>query len=168
VSIVGAIVIGVIIANVVPGIPGHLIALLVWAGAAWSCVRPARAGVASAARTWARIGVATFACLALYAGSLAIFGDGGGLSRQAACVQVRAAYANSNEWYGTGSDSQFLANLSSIKTTDAQLQGLINSAVAAQQQVVDAENNYDSASEIVAIQNGASGPETALLNACTP
>ena len=74
VIIAGAVVIGLIIANVTPGIPGHLIALLIWAGAAWSCVRPARAHTASSARIWARIGVAACACLAVYAGSLAIIG----------------------------------------------------------------------------------------------
>jgi hypothetical protein len=78
VIIAGAVVIGLIIVNVTPGILGHLFALVVWAAAAWSCVRPAWALTASAARTWSRIGVAVFACLALYAGSLAIAGTGSG------------------------------------------------------------------------------------------
>ena len=79
----GAVVIGLIIANVTPGILGHLIALLVWAGAAWSCVRPARARTASAARTWARIGVAACACLAVYAASLAVVGTAGNVGHTA-------------------------------------------------------------------------------------
>jgi hypothetical protein len=75
ITVVG-VVLGIIIAAVTPGILGHLFALIVWAVAAWSCGRPARALTASAARTWARIGVAVFACLAVYAGSLAIVGTG--------------------------------------------------------------------------------------------
>ena len=74
VILAAAVVVGLVIANVTHGIFGHLIALLVWAGAAWSCVRPARARTASAARTWARIGVAACACLAVGAASLAIAG----------------------------------------------------------------------------------------------
>ena len=70
----GAAVVGLIIANVTPGVLGHVIALIVWVAAAWSCVRPARALTASAARTWARVGVAAFACLGVYAGSLAVMG----------------------------------------------------------------------------------------------
>ena len=75
VILAGAVVVGLVIANVTHGIFGHLIALLVWAGAAWSCVRPARARTASTARTWARIGVAACACLAVGAASLAIVGS---------------------------------------------------------------------------------------------
>jgi hypothetical protein len=70
--VVGAVVIGIIVANAIAGVAGHLLALVAWAGAAWSCLRPARAQMASAARTWARIGVAACACLAVYAGSLAV------------------------------------------------------------------------------------------------
>ena len=76
--ITGAIALGWIVAAATPGILGHVFALVVWAAAAFSCVRPARAGTASAARTWARIGVAAFACLAVYAGSLAIIELGSG------------------------------------------------------------------------------------------
>lgn len=72
----GAVVVGLVIANVTGGILGHVFALIVWAAAAWLCIRPARAHTASAARMWARIGVAVLACLALYAGSLAIVGTG--------------------------------------------------------------------------------------------
>ena len=72
----GAVVVGLMIANVTGGILGHVLALIVWAAAAWLCIGPARALTASAARMWARIGVAVFACLALYAGSLAIVGTG--------------------------------------------------------------------------------------------
>ena len=70
----GAVVVGLIIANVTPGVLGHVLALIVWVAAAWSCVRPARARTASAARTWARVGVAAFTCLGVYAGSLAVVG----------------------------------------------------------------------------------------------
>jgi hypothetical protein len=93
-----AVVIGLIIARVTPGILGHVFALLVWAGAAWPCVRPARAHIASAARLWARIGAAVFACLAVYAGSLAIVGavgnsgsagDGGGRVAPVCYYQVQ-------------------------------------------------------------------------------
>lgn len=70
----GTVVVGLVIANVTGGILGHVFALIVWAAAACLCIRPARAPTASAARTWARIGVAAFACLAVYAGSLAIVG----------------------------------------------------------------------------------------------
>lgn len=72
VIIAGAVLIGLIIANVMHGITGRLIALVVWVIAAWSCVRPAKAQAASAARAWARIGVAACTCLAVYAASLAI------------------------------------------------------------------------------------------------
>jgi hypothetical protein len=70
--IAAAVVAGIIIADQVPGVLGHVLALLAWAGAAWSCLRPARSLVKSAARTWARAGVALFACATLYAGSLAV------------------------------------------------------------------------------------------------
>lgn len=78
VIILAVLVVGFIIAAVTPGILGHVFALIVWAVAAWSCVRPARARTASAARTWGRIGIAVFACLAVYAGSLAVVGIGAG------------------------------------------------------------------------------------------
>lgn len=70
----GTVVVGLVIANVTGGMLGHVFALIVWAAAACLCIRPARAPTASAARMWARIGVAAFACLAVYAGSLAIVG----------------------------------------------------------------------------------------------
>lgn len=76
----GAVAIGLIIANVTPGVLGHMFALAVWVAAAWSCVRPARARTPSAVRTWARIGVAAFACLGVYAGSLAVTGGNGSSS----------------------------------------------------------------------------------------
>lgn len=72
--VVGAVAIGIIIANVISGVAGHLLALAVWVAAAWSCLRPARSQTASTARTWARIGTAACACLAVYAGSLAVVG----------------------------------------------------------------------------------------------
>lgn len=65
------VVVGIVIADLVPGLLGHVLALLVWVGAAWSCLRPARSRVKTTTRIWARIGVAVFACAALYAGSLA-------------------------------------------------------------------------------------------------
>lgn len=76
-----AVVVGIIIADMVSGVFGHVLALLVWVGAGWMCLGPARSKVKSAARTWARIGVAAFAVLAVYAGGLAIAGgDGAGSS----------------------------------------------------------------------------------------
>lgn len=69
--IAAVVVVGIVIADVLPGIFGHVLVLLVWVGAAWSCLRPARSRVKSTVRIWARIGVAVFACAALYAGSLA-------------------------------------------------------------------------------------------------
>ena len=72
----GTVAVGLVIANLTGGILGHVLALIVWAAAAWLCIRPARALTASATRMWARIGVAVSACLALYAGSLAIVGTG--------------------------------------------------------------------------------------------
>lgn len=72
VVIAGALVIGIVIAAVTPGILGHVFAFIVWGTAAGFCIRPARASVRSALRTWARIGVAAFAFLAVYAGSLAV------------------------------------------------------------------------------------------------
>lgn len=70
--IAAVVVVGIIIAALVTGLFGHVLALLVWGGAAWSCLRPARSRVKSTVRIWARIGVAAFACAALYAGSLAV------------------------------------------------------------------------------------------------
>lgn len=70
----GAVVVGLIAAAAMPGVWGHVFALIVWVAAAWSCLGPARARTASAARMWARIGVAAFACLGVYAGSLAVLG----------------------------------------------------------------------------------------------
>lgn len=72
VIIVGAVVVGLVIANVTPGILGHVFALIVWGFAAWVCLRPARSAVKSAARTWARIGVAASVVFAVYAGGLAV------------------------------------------------------------------------------------------------
>ena len=68
----GALVCGIIIAAAIPGVLGHVFAFIIWATAAWFCIKPARASVGAAVRTWARIGVAAFACLAVYAGSLAV------------------------------------------------------------------------------------------------
>jgi hypothetical protein len=90
--IAAAVFVGIFIADEVPGVLGHVLALLVWAGAAWSCLRPARSCVKSAARTWARAGVALFACATLYAASLAVV----------AGVQSLGNYClysgDSNEW----------------------------------------------------------------------
>ena len=93
VIIAGAVVIGLIIAIVTSGILGHLIALLVWAGAAWSCVRPARARTASAARTWARISVTACACLAVYAASLAIVGTADNVGQTGGSSAIGSAAA---------------------------------------------------------------------------
>ena len=70
----GAVVAGIIVAALTPGVLGHVFTLIVWGSAAWICLRPARSRAKSTARTWARIGVATFAVFAVYAGSLAIVG----------------------------------------------------------------------------------------------
>jgi hypothetical protein len=70
----GAVVVGIIVAALTPGVLGHVLALIVWGSAAWICLRPARSRMKSTARTWARIGVATFAVFAVYAGSLAVVG----------------------------------------------------------------------------------------------
>jgi hypothetical protein len=70
--IAAVVVVGIVIADAVPGLFGHVLALFVWVGAAWSCLRPARSRIKSTVRIWARIGVAVFACAALYAGSLAV------------------------------------------------------------------------------------------------
>lgn len=80
-AIIAAIVVaGIVIADAVPGLLGHVLALLVWTGAAWSCLRPARSRAQSTVRIWARIGVAVFACAALYAGSLAVISATNGTS----------------------------------------------------------------------------------------
>jgi hypothetical protein len=63
---------GLIVGAVTPGLAGHVIALVVWAVAAGACVRPARSVTMSGARTWARVGVAAFAALAIFAGSYAV------------------------------------------------------------------------------------------------
>ena len=70
----GAVVAGIVVAALAPGVFGHVLALIVWGSAAWVCLRPARSRVKSTARTWARIGAATFAVFAVYAGSLAVVG----------------------------------------------------------------------------------------------
>lgn len=72
VIIAGAVVSGLIIANVTSGVLGHVFALIVWVLAAWVCLRPARSVVKSAARTGARIGVAASVVFAVYAGGLAV------------------------------------------------------------------------------------------------
>ena len=72
---VGGVVVGVVIAALTPGMWGHLLALVVWAAAAWSCLAPARARAASVARTWARVGAVVFTCFATFAGVLAVSND---------------------------------------------------------------------------------------------
>jgi hypothetical protein len=95
--------------------------------------------------------------------------SGGGLSRQAACVQVRAAYANSDAWSGGGeSDTQFASDLSAIHTSDGSLQPLLDSAAAAQQKVADAESQYESSAQITSLEGDANGPEQDLYDACAP
>ena len=42
--IAAAVFVGIIIAEAVPGVLGHVVALLVWAGATWSCLRPWHGG----------------------------------------------------------------------------------------------------------------------------
>jgi hypothetical protein len=73
VIIAGAVVIGLIVlATVAPGVLRHVLALIVCGFAAWACLRPARSGVKSAARTWARIGVAASVVFPVCAGGLAV------------------------------------------------------------------------------------------------
>jgi hypothetical protein len=74
----GAFVVGVILASLIPGVLGDVFACIVWGFAAWICQRSARSPVKSAARTWARIGVATFGAFALYAGGVALIGNSPG------------------------------------------------------------------------------------------
>jgi hypothetical protein len=69
---VAAIVVGVIVGAVTPGLAGHVIALVVWAVAAGACVRPARSVSASGAWRWARVGVVCFAAFAILAGTYAV------------------------------------------------------------------------------------------------
>jgi len=68
---VAAIVAGVIVGAVTPGLAGHVIALVVWAVAAGACMRPARSVSASGARSWARVGVVCSAAFAIFAGAYA-------------------------------------------------------------------------------------------------
>jgi hypothetical protein len=78
--ITAIVVVGIVIADAVQGLFGHVLALLVWVGAAWSCLGPARSRIKSTVRIWARIGVTVFACAALYAGSLAVISATNGTS----------------------------------------------------------------------------------------
>jgi hypothetical protein len=94
--IAAVVVVGIVIADVVPGLFGHVLALLVWAGAAWSCLRPARSRVKSTVRIWARIAVAVFACAALYAGSLAVFTASNGTSPGAGTSSASNAVPGDN------------------------------------------------------------------------
>lgn len=68
----GAVVVGLIIVSLIPGITGDVLAFLAWAGAAGACVRSARSRTPSTLRLWARIGVVVAACMAVVMGSLAI------------------------------------------------------------------------------------------------
>jgi hypothetical protein len=86
---VAVVIVGIVIADVVRGVFGHVLVLLVWAGAAWSCLRPARSRIKSTVRIWARIGVAVFACAALYAGSLAVVTPKNGTSAGAGTSSAR-------------------------------------------------------------------------------
>lgn len=58
------------------GALGHVLAVIVLGFAAWCCLQAARSRIQSTARTWARIGAATFACLAVLVCGVAIFGGG--------------------------------------------------------------------------------------------
>jgi hypothetical protein len=68
---IGTAVIGIIVADAVPGTAGHVIALVVWIAAGVLCLRPAISKAKSSARIGARAGVAVCACFAIYAGALA-------------------------------------------------------------------------------------------------
>lgn len=90
-----------------------------------------------------------------------------GISKDAACTQVRGAYDNSDAWGGGGSsDAQFASNLSAIHTSDGQLEALIGRAATAQQAVADAESNNEPSYQITSLEGDANEPEQALLDAC--
>ena len=73
---VGTAVVGIVVADVVPGGAGHVMALVVWIAAGVLCVRPAISKAKTNARIWARIGLAVCIVFAAYAGSLAAGGHG--------------------------------------------------------------------------------------------
>lgn len=73
---IGTAVIGIIIADLVPGVAGHVIALVVWVAAGVICFRPAISKAKSRLRTGARVGLAICACFAVYAGALAVASSG--------------------------------------------------------------------------------------------
>lgn len=74
----GTAAVGIIIADMVPGDAGHVIAFAVWATAGALCLLPATSEARSRPRTGARVGMAVCACLAVYAGALAVTGPGPG------------------------------------------------------------------------------------------
>jgi hypothetical protein len=61
----------------VPGVAGHVIALVVWVAAGVLCIRPGISKARGNARIAARIGTALCACFAIYAGALAVASSGG-------------------------------------------------------------------------------------------
>lgn len=73
---IGTAVVGVIIADMVHGDAGHVIAFGTWAIAGVLCLLPATANVRSRPRTGARVGMAVCACFAVYAGALAVTSPG--------------------------------------------------------------------------------------------
>ena len=68
----GTAVIGIVIADAVPGVAGHVIALVVWVTAGILLIQTARFGASQRVRIGARIGLAACAVFAVYAGSLAV------------------------------------------------------------------------------------------------
>lgn len=75
---IGTVIIGIIIADMVPGVAGHVIAFVVWATAGVICLRPATSKAKSKPRTRARISLAVSACFVVYAGALAVASSGSG------------------------------------------------------------------------------------------
>src|SRR6185437_8505475 len=73
----GTAVIGIVIADAVPGVAGHVIALVVWVTAGILLIQTARFGASQRVRIGARIGLAACAVFAVYAGSLAVSSVGG-------------------------------------------------------------------------------------------
>jgi hypothetical protein len=116
---IGTAVIGIIIADLVSGVAGHVIALVVWIAAGVLCLRPAIIKAKSSTRIGARVGVAVCACFAIYAGALAITssGSGAGSGSMAGDNGVIAphCYATVNDGVG---DTFTVATLGTSDCTD--------------------------------------------------
>lgn len=75
---IGTVIIGIIIADMVPGVAGHVIAFVIWITAGVLCLRPATSKDNSKPRIGARVGLAVCACFAVYAAALAVASSGSG------------------------------------------------------------------------------------------